>query len=301
MQEQTVDAPTLPAPSLWSSRKTWIMGLVATLAGSAIVGMWTQWYHPTASDRERTAVFALVQDIKAHPVYLTAIYQLPHAFIDEHWRKQRPNDSYFESSESRADLFTLGNTAWRHGDALGLLDPKFGQTSAVQVTDLDTMVNGDKQETHATALPVPEPEAAPSSASAKGRAELDLHTTRLVLMQPTMLPVEVLRHADDQDVPGDIRQALLPLKAGAEAMSFGKALRPGEDLVLLAFASRLPAGGSTQRLDDRLSVYPAGPTVDVLEQIYEVTHAIQQWADHYSIDLGEQSEQYFDRTYAGAH
>ena len=31
----------------------------------------------------------------------------------------------------------------------------------------------------------------------------------------------------------------------------------------------------------------------------EVTHAIQQWADHYSIDLGEQSEGFFDRAYAG--
>jgi hypothetical protein len=26
-----------------------------------------------------------------------------------------------------------------------------------------------------------------------------------------------------------------------------------------------------------------------------------QWADHYSIDLGPQSEQYLDRVYAGAH
>jgi hypothetical protein len=39
----------------------------------------------------------------------------------------------------------------------------------------------------------------------------------------------------------------------------------------------------------------------VLEQIYVVTHAIQQWTDHDSIDLGAQSEQYFDRLYAGAN
>jgi hypothetical protein len=307
MTEQTADAPPVAPVSLWSSRKAWVMGIVATLAGSAIAGMWTQWYHPTVSDRERTAVFSLVQDIKAHPVYLTAIYQLPHAFIDERWRKPRATDSYYESAESRADLFILGNAAWRHGDALALLDPKYGRTpGAVQVTDLDTVMKDGKSETHVTAaLPASEPDPAteaPASpgASSKGRAELDLHATQLYLMQPTPLPAEVLRHADDLDVPSDIRQALLPLKAAvADAMSFGKALKPGEDLVLLGFATRPPGDAAARRLDERTALYPAGPTVDVLEQVYEVTHAIQQWADHYSIDLGEQSEGFYDRAYAG--
>src|SRR4051812_37120574 len=140
MPDQPADAPApvLASVSVWSSRRTWLMGIVATVGGAAIIGIWTEWYRPTLSDRERTAVFALGQDIKAHPVYLTAIYQVPHAFIDERWRKLRPSDSYYESSETAVDLFTLGNAAWRHGDALGLLDPKYGRVVA-RVTDMDTL------------------------------------------------------------------------------------------------------------------------------------------------------------------
>ncbi len=279
--------------SEWTDQKKWLMGVAAALLVATLTGGSAYLFREVPlSDRERTAVFALIKDVRANPIYLSALYQHKHAFIDDSWRKLDPNDSYFESAEVQISLIHLGLRMGRHHDALSLLSPRHG-TAIVRGGSLDLFrVNGQFRGSATVVASQP---------IGAGSADLDLAEIPLYSSAGRLLPREVLKHLEDLNLPASIREGLAPLSGVGTAVSFRRALASKEDLLLVSINTRLVEEGKEElpiSADTGVFVHGGkGAALRFIDQSMELALRIQAWADKHSIDLGSDSVQHFARAY----
>ncbi len=183
--------------SEWSDRKRWIMTIVGTVIGALVLAVITvpiiNFFRPTLSERERTAVFSLINDIKDQPLYITVFYQKPHSFISNEWRKVRSSDTYYESREVQVNILQFGYAVGKYGDSLGFLEPKYGQlVGKIRDFDVFERVKGLK-EARGTAERLNPP--------LDKNEELDLSTTYLYSTEGSLLPTNILAYADNNGYP----------------------------------------------------------------------------------------------------
>jgi len=268
------------------------MGILGTLIGTALIGLGTRWFtRSEVSPDERKAVFALIDDLRTTPLYLTMFYERPHAFIDEHWRKGSEGDGYLESQEERVSVFDLANAVGRHHDALGLLDPKYGVKTG-KVTDMDRTKDQEGGLHIRATLAVSDPQKP---------ADLDLPGVRLFSTGPRLLPQRLTQHLADLNLPGSIRRALEGLSGVGEVASFKKVSANGADFLLVSNETRLGPEGPINHFPEETPLYLQRTSALALVSASEgLADALDEWADRYSVDLGALSRRSYDRAYKEA-
>jgi hypothetical protein len=282
----------------WSARKKWFLGVLSGVAVAAAAAAFAVATRPPVLDpdkekAERSAVLSFVSALQTHPVYMTVFYQRPHRFIDETWRKYNDTDTFYESAEARVSAFELGYRIGRHGDPMNLLDARMGQARVLPI-DIARVGKGRNATWHVTALG---PKHATPEESDLNWGDIDLYST-----STSFLPESVLNHADDMDLPGNIRTAIAAFKVDHSVSSFREATSTGRDLMLLSLETRLLPNSQDEkaakiRPDAGLYSSDHLPSVrDLVQMIQVLLQSIQEWADTKGIDLGPESATYFDKS-----
>lgn len=258
---------------------------LATTVGSIL---YNKWQGSPLSDRERKAVYALIDDMRRHPFFIHGVYQGSHVFISSRWRKCDETVSFYESAETPVTVFSLGYAMGQFGDGLRLFDEKCGDISGF-IRDLDTfkeaadgtVARGTIESEHKQRL---------------AKIEFDSHKLAVYTLQPNAFPPAVLAHVNELDIPSSIRERLSAMQMIGSPMSFEKALQTSEDFVVSSDESMIE-----RDKDLRMPVYFRGNKFSLFEYASlcrRLAWSIQEWADQYSIDLGDDAfrvyEMYYD-------
>ena len=275
----------------WSPLKGWIMGIVSALFITLITAvgsiLYNKWYAPPLSERERIAVYALINDIRQHPFFIHGVYQGSHDFITSQWRKCDETKSFYESAEMPVTVISLGYAMGLFGDGGRLLDEKCGVISGF-IKDLD---NYNEAADGTIAQVTIEPEQDYKMA----RIELDSHKLVVYTLQPNAFPLAVLAHVSKLDLPSSIREQLSAMQMLGAPMSFESALKTSKDFVMSSDESM------TERDKDlTMPVYFHDNKFSLFEYAslcLRLARSIQEWADRYSIDLGDDALRVYESHY----
>ena len=209
----------------WSPATAWIMGIVATLAGSLIIWFAGNIFNPAPpSDAERNAVFSLVSDLRNTPLGFRAVYLNQHDFMKQ-WLKDDPNDVYWESVSFAESLLPFAYLTGRKGIGGSQMEPR-NDVREITIKSKERLDygNGDVEYMVKTE---------PDKHTSDQTGSVHMKAVRVYSLQPFLLPTKVSTHLNDLSLPSKIWDALYAFVTHTEVTSFANG-QIGESRFLIA-------------------------------------------------------------------